>query len=225
MVITVASFLGAMAVTTYASGKIATAPVGLSTQQSTVVIYRNTPTETSTPTETATVLLPTSTPIPTKSPTPTTHTTNNQSAPAIINHKSSLTIPDTTIGHIEVSIADQKTSIYDINGELLFTSLVVTGKKGFATPKGELQITWKNDHWYMQGCAPNNAKDCWKVWTNYASFFDGDGDAFHDAPHRSVFGPKANYVTSGSRGCVNMPTQAAYYIYRNAPNGTKVRIY
>ncbi|MEI6222474.1 MAG: L,D-transpeptidase [bacterium] len=150
-------------------------------------------------------------PTPTPSPVPL--------GVEVINNKSPLDIPNITIGKVEVNLSEQKAYIFGVNGELLFSSLVVTGKNGHLTPTGTYKIQSKRAFFYMNG---NLAGETWHVWTNYASFFTGLGHALHDSPWRSRFGPAAGRAYNGSHGCVNMPTPSASYIFRNASIGTSV---
>lgn len=156
------------------------------------------------------------------SPVPTEVPLDPSEPPLVVDNKFNLSIPNHAIGKIEVSIGDQKCYVYDTDGNLLFTSLIVSGKSGWGTPRGNWRIISKRRSFYMVG---NIRGQHWRVWTNYAAFFTGGGHALHDAPWRKKFGWNTNYRWNGSHGCVNMPLPAARYIYENAPYNTPVRVY
>ncbi len=49
--------------------------------------------------------------------------------------------------HIVVNLKEQKASVYDAEGNEIFTTKVSTGRKGYATPTGEYVITNKHRAW------------------------------------------------------------------------------
>lgn len=67
---------------------------------------------------------------------------------------------------------------------------------------------------------------------NYGLYFLDDGYYIHDAPWRQVFGPGTNYPhtdpngtqTTGSHGCVEVPTSAGAWLAQWAQDGAAVVI-
>lgn len=120
--------------------------------------------------------------------------------------------------YIYVSIKEQKMWYYK-NGELNFSTKVVTGNKGtHDTVTGRFRIKNKVEGTYLIG-------DDYKTWVNYWMLFDPKTQiGFHDATWRGSFGGRI-YEYYGSHGCVNMPYAKAQKLYNNVTVGTLVLVY
>lgn len=102
------------------------------------------------------------------------------------------------------------------NGELVYTTLVSTGRETYERKKG----FWKKGPKYAYFSSTNTGyfrvqwqslmhkSKLWKTYMPYASFFDG-GIAIHQVPG----GYEGKLGTRASGGCVRVSKQAAPYIY------------
>ena len=101
---------------------------------------------------------------------------------------------------------------YIVNGEVVFETDVVTGKKGVNdTPTGTYTVLEKIPGKYLIGRTVNG-KPLYKTWVNYWMRLTWSGIGFHDAGWQSSFGGE-RYVTNGSHGCINMPPAKAKEFY------------
>jgi lipoprotein-anchoring transpeptidase ErfK/SrfK len=136
-------------------------------------------------------------------------------------------------GHvIVVSLSKQILHAY-LNGRLVYTTLVTTGMPQLRTPMGTWHVYGKvtnvtfhspwakgSPYWY----APE--------FVHYVIEYDSPYIYLHDATWRSAFGPGTEYPhkdpkfgeETGSHGCVNLPLNAAAWLYNWAPIGTTVQI-
>ncbi|GAC1442939.1 MAG: hypothetical protein NVSMB52_00710 [Chloroflexota bacterium] len=131
---------------------------------------------------------------------------------------------------IVVSKEAQWTHVYD-NGREVYNSPVTTGGPELPTDKGIFHI-------YMKA-SPFTFHSPWPPESPYyypptpISFwmpFDG-AEGLHDASWRSNFGPGSNFAPTdlgtgntilGTHGCVNLPYDAAQFVWDWAPIGTTV---
>lgn len=124
---------------------------------------------------------------------------------------------------VELDLTRQNVWFYK-NGELILDTPCVTGslsQKGYETPTGVYTLLNKDLDAQLDGFnndgTPYSAKV--KYWIR---FYPGYG--FHDASWRSQFGGEI-YKTSGSHGCVNLPTEAARIMYENIDETVIIIIY
>lgn len=107
-----------------------------------------------------------------------------------------------------------------VDGEEVLVSDVVTGTKDLMdTPCGEFEIWYKErDHTFTTYGGTS------KYWMpiRWAGGY-GTDYGFHDAPWKSRFGGDV-YVTNGSHGCINMPTDKAKELFDYAYPGLPVYI-
>lgn len=117
--------------------------------------------------------------------------------------------------------------------KLVFSQRCSSGAKGTETPKGEFRTYHKGPSIHMtnQGDAIEGIYDLPGV--PWVAFFTGNGDGFHGTYWHNDYGRPR------SHGCVNLPSEAAKFIYRwTRPNlppdldyvhlpgeGTKVQIF
>lgn len=121
--------------------------------------------------------------------------------------------------YVEISIASQHLWLYR-DGQMLGESDVVTGqgvgKKG-ATPTGVFYISEKVGGKYLVG-------EGYRTWVNRWMRLTNSGVGLHDAGWRSSFGGEI-YRRDGSHGCINLPSDFAYWIYDNVEVNMPVVIY
>ncbi len=125
--------------------------------------------------------------------------------------------------YAEVSIAEQRIWIYK-NGKLVVTTNVVTGKHSTHedTSKGVWYILFKRTQYTLKGTAVG--KGDYAVKVNYWAPFTNSGQGFHDASWRTNWASNA-YLTAGSGGCVNTPTNIMKTVYENLSTYDPVIIY
>lgn len=115
--------------------------------------------------------------------------------------------------YIEVDMTAQRVYIID-HGEIVLESDCVTGNmaNGCTTPPGIFGLTYKTRNATLRG----------RDYVSYVKYwmpFNGN-IGFHDASWRTLFGGDI-YLTSGSHGCINLPTAFAAklydYVYKDCP--------
>ena len=115
--------------------------------------------------------------------------------------------------YIEVNMTDQRVYVVD-QGVVIEESDCVTGnmENGCTTPPGIFGLTYKQRNATLRG----------RDYVSYVKYwmpFNGN-IGFHDASWRNLFGGEI-YLTSGSHGCVNLPTAFAQklydYVYKDCP--------
>ncbi len=124
------------------------------------------------------------------------------------------------VGHkdfVEVSISEQKLWLFK-GGNLLLETDVVTGNKryGRSTPPGNYSVLYKVRNKVLRGRGYASFVSYWMP------FYGGYG--LHDANWRRRFGSSI-YESSGSHGCVNIPSKLAPIVYNNVEVGTPVIIW
>ena len=122
--------------------------------------------------------------------------------------------------YVEVSISQQKVWYYK-DGILELETSTVTG---LPTPErqtktGLHQILYKQRDRVLRG-----SRRAWHSFVNYWMPFTPDGQGLHDARWRRRFGGSI-YKSSGSHGCVNLPSSAASQLYAKLETGTPVIVY
>lgn len=120
--------------------------------------------------------------------------------------------------YVEINLTAQHVFFYK-DGKLMVDSDCVTGtvSKGMDTPEGIYGITYKDKDAILRG--PGYASP-----VTYWMPFNGNV-GLHDASWRhGIFGGN-DYLTNGSRGCVNLPFSVAKTIFENVEAGTPVIVY
>ncbi|MBQ5756852.1 MAG: L,D-transpeptidase [Erysipelotrichaceae bacterium] len=123
---------------------------------------------------------------------------------------------------VEVDISEQTLWYYE-NGELIFSSPVVTGNADFGTgtPTGTYYVRRMKSPNTLRGADYVEYVDYWIGWDNDGGHIFG----FHDASWRNgEFGGDI-WLTNPSHGCVNMPTDKAAQLYNSVEIGTEVYIH
>ncbi|HEX9388169.1 MAG TPA: L,D-transpeptidase [Anaerolineales bacterium] len=136
--------------------------------------------------------------------------------------------------HIVVDLSTQLVTAFE-GEKLVFSQRCSSGVKGTDTPKGEFRTYHKGPSVHMtnEGDAVENESVYSLPGVPWCSFFTGAGNAFHGTYWHNDYGRPR------SHGCVNLPSEAAKFIYRwtkpNVPpdsdylhlpgEGTKVQIF
>lgn len=116
--------------------------------------------------------------------------------------------------YIKISISKQTLEYYENNKVVLKTD-VTTGKNN-GTPVGNYKVIKKARNTYLM---TKKYKSFVKYWIGFL----GSSYGIHDASWRKKFGGK-EYLTNGSHGCVNVPTDMAEKLYNMVSIGTPVYI-
>ena len=142
---------------------------------------------------------------------------NVQIEPTYSQTARSRTVNDIGDSYIEIDLTLQHVWVYK-DGNLVVDMDCVTGnsRRGFDTPTGIYQITYKERDATLKG---ENYSSAVKYWM---PFYYNVG--LHDASWRNSFGGDI-YKTSGSHGCVNLPPKIAETIFQNIEKGTPVVVY
>jgi hypothetical protein len=114
--------------------------------------------------------------------------------------------------HILIDLEAQLVTAYE-GEQLVFSQLCSSGAKGTETPKGEFRTYHKGPSVHMtnQGDALEGVYNLPGV--PWCTFFTGMGNALHGAYWHNDYGRPR------SHGCVNLPSEAAKFIYRwTSPN-------
>ena len=133
---------------------------------------------------------------------------------------------------IIVSLSKQWLGAYQ-NGELVYSTDVLTGQPALPTPLGTYHIFSKQSPVTFHSPFPRKSR-FWYPPThiNYALEFRAGGYYLHDSWWHTVYGAGTNAKhydptygwQEGSHGCVSMPLSAAAWLYKWAPLGTTVKI-
>ena len=117
--------------------------------------------------------------------------------------------------------SEQKMYIYE-NGNLLRTTPVTTGRTNWPTDPGTYSILTKERNRRLQGSGQGAT---WNVFVNYWMLFNAaEEEGIHDAPWRNGNFGGPDYVTNGSRGCVNTPDDIIAWLFDWAYVGMPVII-
>jgi hypothetical protein len=111
--------------------------------------------------------------------------------------------------HIVVDLSTQLVTAFE-GEKLVFSERCASGVKGTDTPKGEFRTYHKGPSVHMtnEGDALENESVYSLPGVPWCSFFTGAGNAFHGTYWHNDYGlPR-------SHGCVNLPSEAAKFIYR-----------
>jgi lipoprotein-anchoring transpeptidase ErfK/SrfK len=131
---------------------------------------------------------------------------------------------------ITISLSRQRLRAWEGNRVVLVTP-VTTGNASLPTPAGWFHVFAKRSPYtFISPWPPGSAYYYPPSTVSYALEFLSGGYFIHDAPWRSVFGRGSNSGTApgtnygGTHGCVNVPYNAARFLYFWAPLGTPVHI-
>ena len=119
---------------------------------------------------------------------------------------------------VEVDLSSQTVNLVR-DGNIEYTNSIVSGHPKTPTRIGYFNIDSREKNRYLSGPG-------YKVWVNYWMPFDG-GIGLHDADGWRTgkeYGGET-YINDGSHGCVNMPNEAAKYLYENLKTGNMVLVH
>lgn len=118
--------------------------------------------------------------------------------------------------YVEVDIANQCMT-YFVDGEVYMHTDVVTGlPNGHWTPPGYYAVQNRLEDQWLEGPDYRQFVDYWVGYSNEYGI--------HDAQWRDEFGGEL-YLTDGSHGCVNTPTEAMKKLYDHIQVGTPVVVH
>ncbi|HSL45943.1 MAG TPA: L,D-transpeptidase [Anaerolineales bacterium] len=129
-------------------------------------------------------------------------------------------IPNEELTTLSPEVPDeQKKIVVDINTQLVtafegeklvFSQRCASGVRGTETPKGEFRTYHKGPSVHMtnEGDAVESESVYSLPGVPWCSFFTGAGNAFHGAYWHNDYGRPR------SHGCVNLPSEAAKFLYR-----------
>ena len=111
--------------------------------------------------------------------------------------------------HIVVDLSTQLVTSFE-GEKLVFSQRCSSGVKGTDTPKGEFRTYHKGPSVHMtnEGDAVENESVYSLPGVPWCSFFTGAGNAFHGTWWHNDYGRPR------SHGCVNLPSEAAKFLYR-----------
>ncbi len=119
--------------------------------------------------------------------------------------------------YVEVDIKNQVMTYFK-DGEVFLTTDIVTGSAWLSpTPEGLYKVENMTTDTWLFG-------EDYTVYVDYWVGFIGFWYGLHDASWRTEFGGD-NYLTNGSHGCVNTPTEAMKTIYENIELGVPVIVH
>ena len=125
--------------------------------------------------------------------------------------------------YCEVDLAAQHFWYYE-NGKLKYQCDIVSGLPTAArnTPGGVYKVWYKETDKTLVGSTYEG--ESWSTFVNYWNNISTFGVGLHDAWWHDYFGGD-RYLYAGSHGCVNMPYDAAKYVYENIDYDTPVFMY
>lgn len=125
--------------------------------------------------------------------------------------------------YCEVDLSAQHFWYYE-NGELKYQCDIVSGMPTEAknTPAGVYKLWYKERDKTLEGSTSDG--ETWSTFVNYWNNISTFGVGLHDAWWHDDFGGDI-YTYAGSHGCVNMPYDAAEYVYENVDFDTPVFMY
>lgn len=126
--------------------------------------------------------------------------------------------------HIEVSLGAQTAVMVDESGSVVWSSPIVSGKKGEETPTGLYTIKNKKSPTILIGTPDSTGQPSYRSRVEYWMPFVGDMVGLHDAPWQPQFGGTW-WEDHGSHGCVNLSTSAAGALYSICQSGDPVIVY
>ncbi|MGN0601406.1 MAG: L,D-transpeptidase family protein [Oscillospiraceae bacterium] len=127
--------------------------------------------------------------------------------------------------YMEVDLKEQHFWYYQ-NGKLKYECDIVSGypSESRNTPAGVYRLWYKEKGKTLTGSADGQSYSSYvEYWNNISTI----GIGLHDASWQNgVFGgTKYKSKTWGSHGCINMPLEAAKFVYEKIPMGTPCIIY
>lgn len=123
--------------------------------------------------------------------------------------------------YVEIDLTNQHFWFFQ-NGQLVVESDIVTGNpnKGWDTPQGTYSLAYKQTDQVLRGKKMPDGSYEYESPVSFWMPFNG-GIGLHDASWQPAFGG-SRYLSYGSRGCINLPYDAASALYNGISAGTPV---
>jgi lipoprotein-anchoring transpeptidase ErfK/SrfK len=122
---------------------------------------------------------------------------------------------------ILVNKTKQRMYIYE-NGVLIRENPVTTGRTNWPTDAGTYSVLTKERNRRLVGSGQGAT---WNVFVKYWMLFNAsEEEGIHDASWRNGNFGGPDFVTNGSRGCINTPDETMEWLFNWAPIGTPVVI-
>ncbi len=119
--------------------------------------------------------------------------------------------------YIDVDKTNQIVRLYE-DGKVIWESNCVSGRKGKTdTPSGSFKIIAKKKGKWLNG-------PTWHCWVNNWMQFTDSACGLHDAKWRKNWAKDA-YLTDGSHGCVNLPSEKADELFTLTEKGMEVIVH
>jgi lipoprotein-anchoring transpeptidase ErfK/SrfK len=168
------------------------------------------------PPEPSAAFVPPATPTPLPPPPPLAQPAQPKAAPA--RPAAARPAPRANVGGKRVVVNLSKQWLYAyVNDDIVFDAPIATGRDGMETPAGSFAVYAKNKSQTMRGVTDGEG---WVV-PNVPSVMYINGDiAIHGTYWHNLFGTGVRV----SHGCINLPLDAAAWLYGWAPIGTPVRV-
>jgi lipoprotein-anchoring transpeptidase ErfK/SrfK len=170
------------------------------------------------PPEPSAAFVPPPTPTPVPPPPPPPQPVQPKAKPAVAKSAAANPAPRANVGgkRIVVNLSAQWLYAY-VNDEQVFDAPIATGRDGMETPAGSFGVYAKNKSQTMRGVTDGEG---WVV-PNVPDVMYINGDiAIHGTYWHNLFGSGVRV----SHGCINLPLDAATWLYNWAPVGTPVRV-
>ncbi|MGL4758518.1 MAG: L,D-transpeptidase family protein [Patescibacteria group bacterium] len=137
------------------------------------------------------------------------------------NQTNSSQAPNTVGKSILVSKSKQRMFVYE-DGSLIRESPITTGRTNWPTDAGRYSILTKERNRRLIGSGQGAT---WNVFVKYWMLFNAsEEEGIHDAAWRNGNFGGPDYVSNGSRGCVNTPDETMSWLFNWANIGTTVVI-
>ncbi|MDO5041073.1 MAG: L,D-transpeptidase family protein [Peptoniphilus sp.] len=146
------------------------------------------------------------------------HTTSVTVEPIYRLEAMDRSVNDLGNSYVEIDLGRQHMWLYR-DGNLVVDSDIVSGNptEGNGTPVGTGKIWSRETNRYLTGEGWNSHVDYWLP-------FNWSGCGIHDSSWRSEYG-KDIYLSKGSHGCVNTPSELMKTFYDNTFHGMPVVVY
>ncbi len=129
------------------------------------------------------------------------------------------TIPVASGKAILISKSKQFMYIFE-DGKLIRDNPITTGRTNWPTDTGNYSVLTKERNRRLQGSGQGVT---WNVFVKYWMLFNAaEEEGIHDASWRNGNFGGPDYVTNGSRGCVNTPDETMEWLFNWASIGTPV---
>ena len=118
---------------------------------------------------------------------------------------------------IEVNLSQQQAFLFE-NGQVVQSWYISSGRDGFNSSTGDFRIRAKLESQNMGNPDLTKAPNYYTENVPWVMYYNAD-EALHGAYWHNNFGNQM------SHGCINMPVDAAAYVYTWAPIGTEVSVH